>query len=142
MKPTRQHRTLQNLLVIALMFLATGARADLAGTWKGQVDTATRPVAVTLTITQASSLGQPAGTLEYGQPWTCRLDLEYSGDGRDANSKIFSLSIPLIGPAPGPCKVLIGGNLSVSSKQNDILEMTAVTKQHKTRDKVSLQRDE
>jgi len=132
----------QGLLVAVSMFAMVSANADVVGTWEGQVTDGNRPVSVVLTVDQDSTPGQTAGKIDYGKPWDCSLIAQYSGsDQKNTNSRIFALSVPLIGATPGPhCKALIDGSIAATPGSNGSLNIVVSTKKNEVKDTTDLHR--
>ncbi|WP_150047314.1 MULTISPECIES: hypothetical protein [Methylomonas] len=129
-------------IVCAMTAVVAYGKDSMVGVWSGQVAGKTnRPVSVTLNIEQDDSLGQAAGSIEYGLPWQCSLNLQYDGERESNGAKVFSLSIPLIAAAPGPhCQVLIGGFVSVLTTDSGTLSTLVVTRYNDVKDKTTLTR--
>lgn len=124
------------------MFSAMAANAYMVGIWRGQINAGKRPVSVTLTLAQDSEQGKKAGKLEYGAPWDCTLDAEYSGSGQNANSKLYTLKYELIS-APDPhCNTLNGGYIEVTAGTDGGLNFVASTQRDEIKDKATLLRQQ
>jgi len=127
-------------MVCTMMSVVAYGKDSMVGVWSGQVDgKANRPVAVTLNIQQDDSLGQSAGSIDYGLPWQCSLNLQYDGERQSNGAKVFSLSVPLIAAAPGPhCQALIGGFVSALATDSGDIAVLVVTRHNDVKDKMTL----
>lgn len=128
--------------IASIVAFAALATETLVGSWQGQVLINYRPIPVTIKIDQDSKSGQVAGVLEYGKPWQCSLNLEYSGEIPGVDTKVFSLSVPLVGPAPGPrCKQLIDGFLDVTKQLDNSISVNIQTKLNQQKETLTLKRN-
>jgi hypothetical protein len=103
-------------IVAAAALAAIGAgeaRADdaaaLVGQWSGTILVQNRPIPLKLDVT-STALGAPSGSLHYGVPRSCQLELEYSGP---AEAKYFFSFKRSNG---GYCDQLIDGAIVVGAR--------------------------
>lgn len=89
----------------------------LAGTYVGTAQAASRLVLVTVTLVGAAP-GEEAGSLAFGQPYACRMVLEFAGIEED------SLAFRVNDPNGGFCMAFAGGTLDVSERDTGVIRVT------------------
>jgi hypothetical protein len=94
------------LLAGLLTAAAPASPAEPAGAYTGAIEDR-GPVPFTLTLDKEPTIGRKAGTLRFHSPWTCGLDLEYSGEYRNTQAYAF------LGAGLGRCVTLAGRRMAV-----------------------------